>query len=91
MKLIYTFINWGKHKGKFAIEVWPEDGGVMPDGTWDDEAWEDSKSWIEPKEGADLRIALKEAMRGLRIVAKECGGLEFMTCNDITDPSRLPG
>ena len=63
----------------------------MPDGSWDYEAWEESKSFIEPKEGADLRIALKEAMGTLRKVAKEFGGLGFLSRVDSTDPSRLPG
>lgn len=89
--LIYTFINWGEHLGKFAIEAWPDDAGVTTDGTWDNEAWEESKFFIEPKEGADLRIALTQAMRALRKVSREFGGLEFMGCVDITNPSRLPG
>lgn len=89
--LEYMFVNWAEYKGKFCIEVWPEGAGVMPDGSFDVDAWEDSKTFIEPKPGVNVRTAFYEAMSGLRKVAKNYGGLRLIDLTDTTNPARLPG
>lgn len=89
--LEYCLVNWAEHKGKFCIEVWPEGAGVMPDGSFDIDAWEASKVFIAPKPGENIRTAFYEGMSGLRKVAKHYGGLRFIDPTDTTNPARLPG
>ena len=84
-------VNWAEYKGRFCIEVWPEGAGVMPDGSFDVDAWEDAKVIIAPKPGANVRTAFYEAMSGLRKVAKNYGGLRLVDPTDTTNPARLPG
>ena len=91
MSLNYSYLNWGGHAGRLALEMWPDKAGLRPDGIFDYDTWEKSKGTMELPLGLPARKAMRDALRTLRRMAKFYGGgLELVCVNNYDDPARLP-
>ena len=90
MSLMYSYLNYGEHEGRLALEMWPDKAGVNPGGTFDYEAWEKGKGIMELPLGLPAREAMRDALRALRGMAKFYGGLELVCVNNYDHPARFP-
>lgn len=72
---------------KAIIEIWPSDAGVFPDGSFNVDTWEESKTILELHGGKDV---FKDFWWQLRRVAKGYGGFNIVSLTGCGDPVSLP-
>ncbi|PKN06644.1 MAG: hypothetical protein CVU73_15885 [Deltaproteobacteria bacterium HGW-Deltaproteobacteria-8] len=73
----------------WLLSFWPADAGLLPDGGFDDDAWDDAQTHASVVPGADVHTAFREAYRTARIAARDHGGFEFLILPDY-EPIRFP-
>ncbi|CAK7025133.1 MAG: hypothetical protein DELT_02550 [Desulfovibrio sp.] len=72
---------------KAIIEIWPSEAGVMPDGSWNNDAWEESITYLELHGGKEV---FKEFWRKLRMQSKRFGGFSVFSLTGQGEPVPLP-
>lgn len=87
-------VDISKHHGvggeRIMLSYWPSEAGVLPDGDFDDDAWEASQTFLAAMPGVPAREAFRVAYRMARIEARKHGGLEFFNTLIDEEPCHLP-
>jgi hypothetical protein len=89
--MITVTLGCGEISGKrVLLTFWPADAGELPDGGFDERAWQRSRTYLLAGEGSDPREAWRLAYRHVRAVSRHEGGFEWLDLPMDADPCPLP-
>jgi hypothetical protein len=82
--------HFGVGGERIMLSYWPSEAGALPDGGFDNDAWEASQTFLVAMPGIPAREAFRVAYRMARIEARQHGGLEISDVLIDEEPCPLP-